>query len=203
MKATEINRRGVHTPYPIITFNIEIENEEVENDIVITNIVSTVRTASPMKRLYLGRLEPCEAFMSIAEANSSLFNFDLNLGWKALYDIEDARQNQRDSEETKDLWLEIRMKIAYMEVLDWTPIRFRWEEFRVDKEIDVNKIRISQSDWLNLRTKLGYGKMRIIEVTEETYELIEKYMEKIKTRSLEEATHTSILNSLAQESDHT
>ncbi len=198
MKATEINEKGVHTPYPIITFNIEIENNEIENRIIFTNIVSTVETLSPMRRLSLGRLSPCKAFMALDKGESDSFNFELDLGWKSLYDLENVRQNQPDFGQEKDVWLDIYIEIVYMEVEDWNPIKYGHKRFHVGKGIHGEKIRIPHSDWSKLRTELGYGKMRIIEVTKETYKLIEEYMDLITERNTNEAINASILDSLSR-----
>jgi len=192
MKATEIQsqRRGRHEPYPIITFEIDIENDNSENNIVIINISSTVRTASPMSRLFLGRLIPCEAFMSIDAGKSRSFRFDLDLGWKGLSDIERARKV------TDDVLLDIQTNTVYMEVKDFTPIKFRWEGFHVGDKGGNNWIRIPQSDWSKLKTDLGYGEMRIIEVTEETYKLVEEYMKKTKTIEIDDAINNAMLELL-------
>jgi len=189
MKATEVQIRGRCDPYPIINFEIDIENDDSENNIVIINISSTVRTASPMSRLFLGRLIPCEAYMSISAGKSSHFSFDLDLGWKGLSDIERVRKG------TDDVLLDIQMKTVYMEVKDHTPIKFRWKGFHVGDKSGNDFIIIPLSNWLKLKTDLGYGKMRIIEVTEDTCQLVEQYMKKTNT-DIEDAIKNSILISL-------
>jgi CRISPR/Cas system CSM-associated protein Csm2 small subunit len=143
-----------------------------------------------MSNLFLGRLIPCEAFMSIDADKSRSFRFDLDLGWKGLSDIERARKI------TDDVLLDIQMKTLYMEVKNSTPIKFQWEEFHIGDKRGNDGIRIPQSDWSKLKADLGYGKMRIIEVTEETYQLVEEYMKKTKTIEIDDAINNAMLELL-------
>jgi integrase len=57
-------------------------------------------------------------------------------------------------------------------------------------------VRIPKSDWLKLRDELGYGKTRIVEVSEETYKLVEEYIRKLRARSLDDAIHEAVLSAL-------
>ena len=184
MKGKVIGEYGRHRPIPILSFNIQIENEG-ENMIVFLNTVSNVSTYEPMSRFELGRLTPCEAFMAIDAGGSRGFMFDLNLDWKGLDVIERAR--------TDDVWLDIHIRTLCVEVRDWSPIKFRWPGFHVGKGRHNDKVRIPRSDWLKLRSNLGYGKMRIIEVREETYKQIEEFRGKLKARDLDEAIHEAMI----------
>lgn len=90
MKGTAVGWSGRHEPFPILSFNIEIENDS-DQMIVFLNIISNVSTTAPMNRFELGRLQPCEPFMCIDARGSRSFPFDLKLDWKGLNVIEDAR----------------------------------------------------------------------------------------------------------------
>jgi len=125
--------------------------------------------------------------MPIDAGKSRCFPFDLDLGWKGLSDIESTRKV------TDDIQLDIQINTVYMEVKDSTPIKFRQERFHVGDKSGNEWIRIPQSDWSKLRTNLGYEKMRIIEVTEETYKLVEEYMKKTKMIEIDDAINNAML----------
>jgi len=190
MEGEVVGWSGRHEPIPILSFNIKIENDG-EEQIVFLNIVSNVSTTAPMKRFELGRLTPCEAFMCIDARKTNSFSFDLNLDWKGLDVIEKAR--------SADVWFDIHMGTLFMDIKDWSPIRVRWQGFHVGYERYNDRIRIPQSDWLTLRDDLGYKRMRIVEVREETHNLIEKFLKQSKARNLNEAIHTAMLHSLKKE----
>lgn len=192
MKGTVVGQRGRHEPFPILNFNIEIEND-TDQTIVFINVISNVSTTTPMSRFELGRLQPCEHFMCIDAKESRSFPFDLELDFKGLHVIEDAR------ERSQDVFIDIHMRTLFMYIEDWSPIRFGWQGFHVGNHQYDDRIRIPKSDWLQLRDDLGYGKMRTIEVSEDTYDLIEKFLKQSKARDLDEAIHTAILHTLRKE----
>jgi hypothetical protein len=49
-----------------------------------------------------------------------------------------------------------------------------------------------------LREVLGYRKARVIEVSEETYKLLEEWREKLKARNLDEALYEALLSALGR-----
>jgi hypothetical protein len=172
---------------PILLFEIEIKNPR-DKRIVLTNIVSRVRTASPMKmNIDLGRLIPMDAFMSINPRTSSAFTFYLEMDRRKLNYIEEARID--------DVWLEIHMSTMFLELDAWSPSGVSWSSFSVTMGKYVN-VRIPESDWIKLRDKLGYGGARIVEVSEETYKLIEEYRGRLRARSLDEAIREAVLFAL-------
>lgn len=170
---------------PVLSFNIEIESDKNKR-IVFVNILSKVSTTRPMNlSIDLGRLIPREAFMNIGARESGSFTFDLSLDRKRLNDIEGARK--------KDVWFDIYMRTLFIEVENWSPTKFGWEGFHLGKERYTDKVRIPESDWLKLRDELGYGKVRIVEVTEETYKRLERFRSEYRYRDLDEAIHEAIL----------
>jgi hypothetical protein len=174
---------------PILLFEIEIKNPR-DKRIVFTNIVSRVRTAPPMKlNIDLGRLIPMDAFMLINPRTSSTFTFYLEMDRRKLNYIEEARID--------DVWLNIHMSTMFLELDDWSPSGVGGSSFSVTMEKYVNVIRIPESDWIKLRDKLGYGRARIVEVSEETYKLIEEYRSKLRAKSLDDAIHEAIRSALS------
>ena len=123
--------------------------------------------------------------MSIDAGKSSHFPFDLDLGWKGLSYIE--------LKATEDVQLDIHMRTVYMEVKDHHPMKFGWKGFHVGDKGGNEWIRIPQSDWLKLRTKLGYGQMKIIPVHTDTYQLIEEYRNKTEVGDLDDAIKNAML----------
>ncbi|WP_125670526.1 hypothetical protein [Candidatus Methanodesulfokora washburnensis] len=175
---------------PALVFEIKIENPE-DKRVLFTNIVSRVMTVPPMKQiLHLGRLTPGEAFMRVEPKDSSTFTFYLDMDRKKLSHVEKARVD--------DVWLDIRMSTVFLELKDWAPEKIGWTDFPVTLGRYSN-VRIPESDWLKLRAELGYGKERIVEVSEETYKLVEEYMRKVRARNFDDAIHEAVLSALHEE----
>jgi hypothetical protein len=175
---------------PALVFEIKIENPG-DKRVLFTNIVSRVMTVPPMKQiLHLGRLTPREAFMRVEPKDSSTFAFYLDMNREKLSHVEKARVD--------DVWLDIRMSTVFLELKDWTPEKIGWADFPVTLG-RYSSVRIPESDWLRLRDELGYGRARIVEVSEETYKLVEEYMRKVRARSLDDAIHEAVLSALHEE----
>jgi hypothetical protein len=130
-----------------------------------------------------------DAFMSINPRTSSAFTFYLEMDRRKLNYIEEARID--------DVWLEIHMSTMFLELDAWSPSGVSWSSFSVTMGEYVN-VRIPESDWMKLRDKLGYGRARIVEVSEETYKLIEEYRSKLRARSLDDAIREAIIFALQE-----
>lgn len=188
MKGTVTGIRAYDEFNPILSFDIKLDNE-CDKKIAFLNTISKVLTASPMKIFEVGKLIPHEAYIFIDANHSTTFTFNLNINRKSLNEIEKTRRD--------DVWFNIHMSILFMEVEeDWSPIRFRWKGLQVGDGICPDMVRIPESDWLKLRDDLGFGKMMIVEVREETYKVIETFRKEIRARDLDEAIFEAMLLAL-------
>lgn len=189
MKGTAINVIVENEKSPALIFHVKIENDR-DRKLLFTNISSRVMTCSPMRQsINLGRLIPRDTPMYVNSKSSSLFRFYLDINKEKLDYIEDARVD--------DVWLNIYMSIVFLELEDWRPIGVGWDSFSIVTE-GYDCVRIPESDWRKLKEKLSYGKVRIIEISEDVYKLIEEWKEKIKAESLEEAIREAILFALGR-----
>jgi len=174
MKGMVINVRAEDNLSSILIFEIKIENDR-DKRVLFTGIASRVMTTRPMKQnINLGRLIPEEALMYIEPKSYSTFGFYLDMDRKKLDQVEKVRVD--------DVWLDVHMSIVFLELKDWFPKRVSWDSFSVTTE-RYTYVRIPESDWRELREVLGYGKARIIEVSEDTYKLLEEWRRSLRQRA--------------------
>jgi hypothetical protein len=184
MRGTVVDVNAEDDLSPALVFEIKIENDR-ERRVLLTGVASRVMTSNPMKRnINLGRLVPGDVPMFINPKSYSTYRFYLEMNRRKLESIEEVRVD--------DVWLDVYMSTVFLELEDWCPRSVGWESFSVTSE-RYTKVRIPESDWRKLREVLGYGKARVIEVSEETYKLLEEWREKSKARSLDEALHEALL----------
>jgi hypothetical protein len=189
MRGTVVDVNAEDDLSPTLVFEIKIENDR-DKRVLFTGIASRVMTSSPMKQnINLGRLIPGEALMFINPKSSSTYRFYLEMDRRKLDYIEKIRVD--------DVWLDVYMSTVFLELEDWCLRSVGWESFSVTTE-RYTKVRIPESDWRKLREVLGYGKARVIEVSEETYKLLEEWREKLKVRNLDEALHEALLFALGR-----
>jgi hypothetical protein len=189
MKGRVVGVRAEDDLSPTLIFEIEIENDR-DREVLLIGTASRVTTTSPMKKnINLGRLIPGEAFMYIRPKSCSTCRFYLDMSRKKLDQVEEVRVD--------DVWLDVHMSAVFLELEDWSPKRVSWDSFPVTTE-RYTCVRIPESDWRKLREVLGYGKARVIEVSEETYKLLEEWREKLKARNLDEALYEALLSALGR-----
>lgn len=184
MKAKTLSFQVGNDFDPRILFEIEILNELNER-VLILNTICKVMTASPMEYISLGRLLLPFDVMILPPKGVKTFLFELPMSYEKIRSIEEIRKD--------DVWLDIDMYIWYFIVDDkFCPREFRWDTVRVTSE---NRfcVRIPESDWIRVRDKLLSRKTKIIEVSLETHESLEKFQKRIKAKTLDQAIHEALL----------
>jgi len=173
---------------PRLWFDIEVRNE-LEDKVAILSAICEVKTASPMKiQFSLGRLLPPKSVMLIDPMRSNLFRFELPLDYRKIWLIEKAREGG-------DVWLFISMNLQYITLDEKSsPVRFRWENISVsDVTEKASVIKIPESEWVKLRNKMDSKELRVIEVSKETYDMLESLRERMRARTLDDAIHEALI----------